>query len=753
MFHDLAGRWRLPRLPPRLLRGLLRLPRRPLTRAERLAMFPASDLPLERPATIRWNDHLVPFIEAGTDRDLAFCLGMVHAHLREGQMEFLKLLAQGRLAEFLGPLALDLDHAIRIVDFAFAADAIERRMPAETRTWTQAYVDGLNHYWARVPRRAPEFRLLGRGHEPWTIRDVLTVGLLVGADFYWLAYLPLLKERGKPGFAELWRRVREAGECAADPLGPGAGAAAVSGVFAAANRAGSNAVAVAPRRSATGGALLASDPHLGMSLPNLWLLAGLRSPSLAAVGMTLPGVPIMALGRTPDLTWGGTNLRAASTDLVEVSHLRPEEFRSRTVAVKSRFWRRREARVRRCAFGPIVSDSKLFPSRPGETITLRWVGHEPTDEITAFLRAVRARTPEALRRAFAGYGLTPLNVVFADRRGNIGHFLAVAQPVRSGFPETDLVLAGSDPANRWDGLVDIMDLPFTLNPPDGVVASANDQPRGTDLPIGFLFGAESRLRRLLELLDHRERLTVADLKALQADTGAPDAALLAHSLAAELDAAGADGDLARRLRAWDGDYSPASSGAVAFELLLHHLVPRAMAGGQHAGLRDQIGQWSQIWSFLLRDLEALPAARQREVLRDAAAGAAAELALFPTWGDMHRLRIAHFLSRVPVIGGAFVVDDLPLGGSRQTPMKTAHGLVNRRHHSPLGSMARHVSDLSDPDANWFVLLGGQDGWFGAENFADQVPLWREGRYIRMPLTEAAVARAFRHVVELRPRAP
>jgi penicillin G amidase len=84
-------------------------------------------------------------------------------------------------------------------------------------------------------------------------------------------------QRGKPGFAELWRRVREAGECAADLIGPGTGPAAVSGVFAAANRAGSNAVAVGPRRSATGGALLASDPHLGVLLPNLWLLAGLRS--------------------------------------------------------------------------------------------------------------------------------------------------------------------------------------------------------------------------------------------------------------------------------------------------------------------------------------------------------------------------------------------------------------------------------------------------------------------------------------------
>ena len=91
-------------------------------------MFPTGGLPLAaRPS--RWNEHLVPFIEAETDRDLAFCLGMVHAHLREAQMEFLKMLAYGRLAEFLGPSAVDVDHAIRIVDFARAAAEIEGRMP------------------------------------------------------------------------------------------------------------------------------------------------------------------------------------------------------------------------------------------------------------------------------------------------------------------------------------------------------------------------------------------------------------------------------------------------------------------------------------------------------------------------------------------------------------------------------------------------------------------------------------------------
>ena len=82
MFHSLVGSRLLPKLPKPLLRWLIGLPRKPLSREERLAVFPTERLPLDRPVSVRWNEHLVPYIEAGTDRDLAFTLGMVHAHLR-----------------------------------------------------------------------------------------------------------------------------------------------------------------------------------------------------------------------------------------------------------------------------------------------------------------------------------------------------------------------------------------------------------------------------------------------------------------------------------------------------------------------------------------------------------------------------------------------------------------------------------------------------------------------------------------------
>src|SRR5918997_2648050 len=118
-----------------------------------------------------------------------------------------------------------------------------------------------------------------------------------------------------------------------------------------------------------------------------------------------------------------------------------------------------------------------------------------------------------------------------------------------------------------------MELPFTLNPPEGVIASANNRPRDTNIPIGFLFGVESRLRRLHELLGARERLTFEDLAALQTDTRMPDAQALAGQLADRIESAGvaaaepAAALLVRRLRGGDGDYATDSTGAVAVEAL------------------------------------------------------------------------------------------------------------------------------------------------------------------------------------------
>ena len=741
-----------------VLPGCAALAPREVDTEGRLAALPRTGLALQRPVTVRWNDHLVPWIEAETDTDLAFALGLVHGHLRGAQIALLRMVARGRLSEMAGPFTRDIDHALRVLDFGRAAPAIEAGWPPETREFVHAFLAGLNHAALRG-RRPPEFGLLGLRPEPYTVGDMLAIGRLAGTDINWLAYFSLLAERGKPGFARLWQRTLEAGAGLAEPGGGGdPRRAALGAILTGLSRSGSNAVAVAPSRSASGAALLASDPHLGLSLPNLWLVAGMRSPSFHAAGMMVPGLPIIGLGRNPDVAWGGTNLRAASSDLFDVSRLPPGAFAEGETTIRQRLWFGAKRRVRTTPLGPVVTDAPPVPSGGGGPLALRWAGHEPTDEITALLRAARAPDAASFRESFAGFGVSPQNMLYADRSGTIGRVTAAVLPDRAGFPADGPVLDGADPAAAapWGRLRDARSLPRLENPPDGILASANENPNTwarDPPPMGWFFSDGDRVERLRALLLAKPKLTPADMAALQRDTRAPKAAALAAGLLARFDAlpggAPEPATLAR-MRGWDGDYAEGSEAALVFELLVARLLPALSPEGREGGRGAETG-WNFVTTFLLRDLDALPPERREAVLRAAAAEAAPLAARHRNWGEVHRLRAAHWLVNAPVVGRRFVFGSYPVGGSRETPMKTGHGLVSGPHEVSFGSMARFVSDLADPDANWFVLFGGQDGWLGSAAFADQVPLWREGRSIRVPLRPETVAAEFPRATVLSPR--
>ncbi len=723
----------------------------------RIAALPVAGAAVERPVTIRWNDHMVPWVEAESDRDLFFALGLVHGHLRGAQIALLRLAARGRLSEAAGPFATDIDHALRILDFGRAAPAIRAAWPQETRALMASFTAGLNHA-VMNGRAPPEFGLLGLSREAFTEDDLLAIGRLAGTDVNWLGYLAVLPARGSPGFARLWERTVAAGSSAPEAaLPPDRRLAVIRDILAGSGRAGSNTVAVAARRSATGGALIGSDPHLGLMQPNVWLAAGMRSPSFHAVGLMVPGLPFLAIGRNADIAWGGTNMRAASSDLFDVSALPAEDFRTHTVRIRQRLWFSAQREVRITPHGPVVTDATVLPRRPGDVIALRWIGHEPTDEITALLGAARARSGEQFRAAFATFGVSAQNMIWAGRDGRIGQFYATTIPDRRAVP-ADPVLDARDPAATapWQRLLRTPDLPFVVNPREGVLASANNRPEplgGRAPPVlGFFFSDSDRVERLRELLASRRRHTPQDIMAIQADTRSPRAGRLAAALSARLAGIAEAAPLVEALRGWDGDYRADARAPVAFEVLLARLVPLLAAAERQdsAGTRRAPeSQWNFITAFLLRDLDALDAARREAVLREAATAADADFARLPTWGEMHRLPHAHTLVNLPVLGEAFFrYGDYPVGGSRETPMKTSHGLVTDRHNATFGSMARHVSDMADPDANWFTLWGGQDGWLGSAAFADQVPLWLDRRSIRIPLRPETVAAEFPRVTRL-----
>jgi penicillin amidase len=200
------------------------------------------------------------------------------------------------------------------------------------------------------------------------------------------------------------------------------------------------------------------------------------------------------------------------------------------------------------------------------------------------------------------------------------------------------------------------------------------------------------------------------------------------------------------LNQWDGSYAASSRGALAFELLIAHFT---------ACYHEEVTRafHASVWTartLMAPELDGEPSRELLAALSEAIARTGKDLARFKTWGDIHRLVIEHPLGRLPVVGRRLRFADLPVGGTSDTVMKTAHATVARRHRVFYGSVARFVADLSSPDETYAVILGGQDGWLGSDTSIDQLELWCQGRAIRLPLRAETAADKFRRVVTLEP---
>lgn len=756
-----AARFLLPILlngPPHLLRTarlLVRLRFGKRSLEERLADFPVSDLPLERPARIYMDDHQIPFVEAETDRDAAACLGLVHAHLRLGQMELMRRLARGRMAELFGPPALKLDISLRSLGLETAVPAMEAALPPETRAWMEGFVAGINACQDRMRRLPMEFELLRIPRTPWAIADVLAVSRLAGADVNWLIWLDLLRLRGVRAWRVIWAKALDLGLASPPSYTPEDWEAYLPRLLGHTLRAGSNAFAVRGKDKA----FLAGDPHLGTVIPNLWLIAGCKSPSYHMAGFMVPGLPFMALGRNLSVAWGGTNMYAASSDLVDIGDLPPDRIGRRIETFRIRGWPAREVAMRVSPYGPVISDAPFLKRYHGPPLALRWTGHHPSDEISAFLAANRARNWEEFRRAFAPYAVSGQNMVYADAEGKVGQILAVRLPLREGGPPKDLLVQPRESDRDWARLIGSCELPSWLNPPEGRVVSANNRPLPLGFPVGYLFPPGDRHKRIHALLEEMGEPTVAGLKAIQGDVHSPASKRLAVLLSRRLEEAGAAGGhsgTARMLKSladWDGGYGALSRGAAAFQLVMHAFALPYLRSCYGKELTAYLLSSEAFSRVLEEELAREPSPAMRASLRLGARRAYARWRRRPAWGLMHRLRPAHPFRMLPLLGRLFAFGDMAAGGSSQTVMKTAHPVTGGPHAVTYGAIARHVSDLSDPDGNHFALLGGQDGWLRSRNTLDLWEAWKKGFYVRVPLRMESVRADFRHVLELSPARP
>jgi penicillin amidase len=718
---------------------------------DRIASFPDADLPLEKPVTLYWNAYKVPFIIAETDVDCAFTLGMVHAHLRLGQLTLFRQVVRGRLSESLGPFVTRIDQTIRTMQLGMAVDSMESRLPGKTRAWLSNYVRGLNHYQANLSEEPFEVKLLGLSREPWTVEDILLLGRLMAIDVNWANWFSWLKLQDKPYWERMWTRFVDSGLNSTPTFSTSS--SSFNAMLSAGMKSGSNALAVHGSKTGGEGALMASDPHLGLQLPNTWLIAGYKCPSYHVLGLMLPGVPMVLVGRNENIAWAGTNMRSASSDLYELPSHYADSIAVEDDTIKVRWWKDKPIELRTSPFGPIISDAPLFSAKEDQALALKWVGHDVSDEFSSFLDVNAAEDWDDFRSAFEPYGVSGQNFIYAGKDGHIGMVLALMLPERHPDLRPRLTLDPDSLTHAWLGRLPSTELPYALDPASGFIASTNNRPVEIHPPIGYFFSANDRIDRLSQLLSQDERIDIGDLKRIQEDVYIPSAIEARDIIVGRLDAEALNAgerEALGILQSWNGEYTEESVGPVVFEIFMTHFVTRFYGDTYDEDFAKLLLASEQKNFFATQDIGSDTTGTIEEYLSEALESTAEEFQKYENWGDMHRLKLSHPLGNIPIVGGRYRFGDFPARGSYNSLMKTAHNTTNERHSTFYGANSRFICKVNDLNANYFVLLGGQDGWMGSDHFTDQVDLWLQGKYIEIPMDAERVSRNFESRIDLKP---
>lgn len=715
-----------------------------VTIQERISSFPSAGMPLQDSAIIYWNKHMVPFIEAGSDKDAAFLLGVVNAHLRLGQMEFFKMTAQGRLSEMAGPLLIPVDHGLRILDVDKSVANMVSLQDSLTAIWVKSYVKGINWFIENTDELPGEYKLFNIPVEEWTLEDVYRIARLASADLTWGVYIQALLNQGREGWDGAWQFFLSKGQNSIPSFRVDT-EEVIPQIFNHISKSGSNSLVVSSGKSSTAGALMANDPHLGIFAPNMWFLTGIKSPSFHLAGMQIPGIPFIALGRNPDIAWGGTNMRSISSHLVELSDAQLTKAEIREEIIPVRYWFDKKIEIRDTEYGPVISDAPFLPESD-KAIAIQWLGHGEFNEVTSFLHATKAKNFPEFRKAFQGYAVSGQNLVYADNEGNIGQIAAYSQPLLNQPEETLTLIKPNE--NSIRSVVDSYDLPFSYNPPTGYIASANNKPFQSEIPIAFEFTGYNRMMRMNEILGNSDSVSIEMLKTIQTDVLSYEALEVKELITGtvqefETEISSLYPEYWRYYKGFDGQYKVDSREAVAFESLNYYFVSALIEDEFPQEYLQDFYMSEDRWMALLPDLLA---SRDREKIKDILLSAMDQgiesFTKYSQWGDMHRLLFGAIHSRIPLIGRPYRMADLGMGGSSGTLMKSAHDFSPRKHYISYGSNSRHISNMADIDENYFVLLGGQDGWLKSPLSYDQLELWSRGEYIRIPLRKESVSQEF-----------
>ena len=736
----------------------------------------------------------VPHIYAKNEHDAYLALGYVHAQDRLFQMEIMRRVGGGSLAEILGPELVETDKFFKTIGIEDAADeAVEVFMSNWDKEWhhsTMAYLEGVNEFLENGA--APlEYTLLGIEKTAFTPRDVY---LIMGYMSFSFAhgfrtdpmitkiyrdlgpeYLNDLAPHWVPG-DEMIKNYRVPDSSITESIA--IKTAEIIDKLPSPVLIGSNGWVLSGKKTKSGKVMFANDTHIGYAQPSVWYEAHLEYPGFSYYGNHLAGFPHGLVGHTRTSSIGLTMFENDDVDFY-VEKVNPDnpnqvwvndhwedmQVIDKTIVVKGEDDVHFKVQVTR--HGPLINsvieDVATLETSP---VSVWWVYTKvPNNTIQSSYAFSHHESMDQAREAAFKINAPGLNVMYGDADGNIAWWAAAKLVKRPRHVHSKLFLDGASGVDEIEGYFESEENPQSENPPSGFVYSANNQPDSIysklESGVGILYPGyyvpEERAVRIMEYLKTNQKWDVEAMKEMSTDVTSPSYARMATYIMAVienervLDNSSSHARALNTLKAWKGQHGIEDVAPTIYNKLIYNILYNAMAdeigeGALNALLtthfmkRSIFGLLNKESSVWWDDIDTDNNVETRKAnfidafdrtIRELENQLGPDVAEWK-WGRVHTVEYIHPVGRREPFDKIFNVGPMPINGGNEVLNNTGFSLNGSGEYKVIfGPAMRIILDFNEIDSAVSILPTGQSGNVLSDHYDDQAQMYANGEFRKM----------------------
>jgi penicillin amidase len=745
--------------------------------------------------TVYRDERGMPHIYAANEHDLYFSTGFVMAQERLWFMDLIRRVTTGRLSEVMGEKLAETDKFLRCLEMTAKSRMLLSNEDTRVLTCMQAYADGVNAYIAAAGKKLPpEFRILGYKPDPWKLEDIANIIGYMGWDLAKdnlasdIFYYRLSQKVGIEKVTQLipdWNAVNSVAfpDFRLDEKLLKDARAFISSMdtleaLGIASFSGSNNWAVSGKRTETGKPVLSNDMHLSFGSPGIWMQVHQVIPGkLNVTGVAVPGEPFIVAGHNEKIAWGETNLMVDDIDLF-AEKINPQNenqyffngewknmiLKKEIINIKG--GKQDSVIIKYTHRGPIISG---FRDVKDASLSMRWSGYDSSDELRSVYLLNRAAGWDEFRSAINFFKSANQNFVYADVEGNIGLNTGAGIPVRKG--DGTIIRNGETDEFDWKGYVPFEQLPFSYNPANGYVSSANNKTviEGYPYYISSDFALPYRINRIRQMLDEKETFNIEDFKRMILDQYSDYAALLTPFIlklnSKKQELTPLEANALETLEGWDYDMNASLVAPSVFEFFrisfiynlladeLGDLYPQLFKTTRDYYIYRIIKNGPDVWvdninTPQIETLDDIILKSFRDCISSLSLQYGEDQSKWE-WGSIHKITIEHPLGSVKILDRIFGLNSATygIGGSDHTVSVYSYGEGFKVNH---GASERHIFNTADWDESFTITPTGASGVPASEFYLSQTKAYLEGKFYKDAFSEKAVKASAKYTLVLKP---